>query len=103
MMFLDEVERRTRLFNLCSQIRSTEATCLFTAETKDNDSRSSRDGIVEYVSDGVISLRLHEGESKAVQLVAQVVKMRRTKHSRDPKPYSITGNGIEVHSEVEVF
>jgi len=103
MMFPDDMERRTRLFSLCNQIKTTGATCILTAETKDNDSRSSKDGIVEYVSDGVISLRLHEGESQAVQLVVQVVKMRRQHHSRDPKPYSITGSGIEVHSEVEVF
>ncbi len=103
MMFPDDVERRVRLFSLCNQIRKTDATCLFTAESKSDDARVSRDGIVEYVSDGVISLRFHEGESQAVQLVAQVIKMRRQAHSRDPKPYSITSGGIEVHSEVEVF
>ena len=103
MMFPDDIERRTRLFNLCNQIRTTDATCLLTAESKDNDSRSSRDGLVEYVSDGVISLRFHQGESQAVQLVLQVIKMRRLAHLRDPKPYSIANNGIEVHSEIEVF
>jgi len=30
-------------------------------------------------------------------------KMRRIEHSRDIKPYSITKNGIVVHSEAEVF
>ena len=103
MMFPDDVERRSRLFSLCNQIRTTDATCIFTAETKDDNQRSSRDGIVEYVSDGVISLMFRQGESQAVQLVAQIIKMRRQKHSRDPKPYNITDQGIEVHSEVEVF
>jgi len=103
MMFQDDIERRSRLFSLCSQIRTTDATCIFTAETKDDNPHSSRDGIAEYVSDGVISLKFHQGESQSVQLVAQVIKMRRQKHSRDPKPYNITGEGIQVHSEVEVF
>jgi KaiC domain protein len=103
MMFADDVERRARLFSLCNQIRKTDATCIFTAETKDDNPYSSRDGIVEYVSDGVISLRFIYGESRSVQLVTQIIKMRRHKHSRDPKPYNITDKGIEVHSEVEVF
>jgi len=103
MMFPDDVERRARLFSLCNQIRKTDATCLFTAETKDDNPYASRDGIVEYVSDGVISLRFIYGESRSVQLVTQIIKMRRHKHSRDPKPYNITDKGIEVHSEVEVF
>src|SRR3990172_5321878 len=60
MMFADEVERRTRLFALCDQIRKTGATAVMTAEVKDDNPRSSRDGLVEDVSDGVISLRLLE-------------------------------------------
>ena len=56
MMFPDEVERRTRLFALCDQIRKTGATAVMTAEVKDDNPRSSRDGLVENVSDGVIEI-----------------------------------------------
>jgi KaiC/GvpD/RAD55 family RecA-like ATPase len=103
MMFPDEIERRTRLFALCDQIRKTGATAIMTAEVKDDNPRSSRDGLVEYVSDGVISLRLVERSNGEVQPAVQVVKMRRLKHSRFIKPYSLTDVGAVVHTEAEVF
>jgi len=103
MMFADENERRARLFALCKQLRSTGATCLFTAEVKDDNPRSSRDGLVEYVSDGVIGLRFNERENGDVQLVLQVIKMRRLRHPRSIKPYSITEQGLDVHGDMEVF
>ncbi len=103
MLFADDKERREKLFALCKQLKSTEATCIFTAEVKDDNPRSSRDGLVEYVSDGVIGLRFNERENGEVQLVMQVIKMRRLKHPRSVKPYSITEQGLEVHGDMEVF
>jgi len=104
MMFPDEGERRTHLFDLCQLMRNSGATTLLTAESKDENPRSSKDGLVEYVSDGVISLQFQQTKgSPDVQLVIQVVKMRRREHSRKMKPYSITGDGIVVHTEAEVF
>lgn len=103
MMFSDEAERRARLFGLCDQIRKTGATALVTAEVKDDNWRSSRDGLVEYVSDGVISLRLVERSNGEVQPAVQIVKMRRVKHSRHIKPYTLTEVGAVIHPEAEVF
>src|SRR2546426_1118492 len=103
MLFADDKERREKLFALCKQLKSTEATCIFTAEVKDDNPRSSRDGLVEYVSDGVIGLRFNERDNGEVQLVMQVIKMRRLKHPRSVKPYSITDQGLEVHGDMEVF
>ena len=103
MMFPDDVERRARLFALSQQIKSTGATALFTAETKDDNPRASRDGLVEYISDGVIVLQTREKESGDVQLAMQVMKMRRLKHTRAIKPYTIDDDGIYVHADVEVF
>src|SRR5438034_539193 len=42
-------------------------------------------------------------KEKKVQLVIQVIKMRRLKHPRSVKPYSITEQGLEVHGDMEVF
>jgi KaiC domain protein len=103
MMFADDNERRARLFGLCQQLKTTGATCVFTAEVKDDNPRSSRDGLVEYVSDGVIGLRFNERENGEVQLVIQIMKMRRLQHPRSIKPYSITDQGLEVHGDMEVF
>ncbi len=104
MMFPDESERRVHLFDLCQVMRDSGATSVLTAESKDENPRSSKDGLVEYVSDGVISLQFQQSKgSSDVQLVIQVVKMRRRAHSRRMKPYSITGEGVVVHTEAEVF
>lgn len=104
MMFEDETERRTNLFNLCQLLRSTGATTLLTAEVKDENPRSSRDGLAEYTADGVVLLQSDEAkEGGEVQLTVRVLKMRRTGHSRRVKPYSITDKGIVVHAGADVF
>ena len=104
MMFDDDTERRTNLFNLCQLLRSTGATTLLTAEVKDENPRSSRDGLAEYTADGVVLLQSDEAKDGGeVQLTVRILKMRRTGHSRRVKPYSITDKGIVVHAGADVF
>jgi KaiC domain protein len=104
MMFSDENERRSNLFNLCQLLRSTGATALLTAEVKDENPRSSRDGLAEYTADGVLLLQSEESkEGGEVQLTIRILKMRRTAHSRRVKPYSISEKGIVVHAGADVF
>ena len=104
MMFADDNDRRSNLFNLCQLLKSTGATTLLTAEVKDDNPRSSRDGLAEYTADGVLLLQSDENkEGGEVQLTIRILKMRRTAHSRRVKPYSITDKGIVVHAGAEVF
>ena len=104
MMFSDENERRSNLFNLCQLLRTTGATSILTAEVKDENPRSSRDGLAEYTADGVLLLQSDENrEGGEVQLTIRIMKMRRTAHSRRVKPYSITDKGIVVHAGADVF
>jgi KaiC domain protein len=104
MMFPDESDRRSNLFNLCQLLRSTGATSILTAEVKDENPRSSRDGLAEYTADGVLLMQSDENkESGEVQLTVRVLKMRRTAHSRRVKPYSITDKGLVVHAGAEIF
>jgi KaiC domain protein len=104
MMFADDTERRSNLFNLCQLLRTTGATTLLTAEVKDENPRSSRDGLAEYTADGVVLLQSDEmREGGEVQLTIRVLKMRRSAHSRRVKPYSITDEGIVVHAGADVF
>jgi len=104
MMFTDESERRSNMFNLCQLLRSTGATSVLTAEVKDENPRSSRDGLAEYTADGVILLQSDErSEGGEVQLTVRILKMRRTAHSRRVKPYSISEKGVVVHSGADVF
>jgi len=104
MMFSDDNERRSNLFNLCQLLRSTGATTMLTAEVKDENPRSSRDGLAEYTADGVLLLQSDESKDGGeVQLTIRILKMRRTGHSRRVKPYSITDKGIVVHAGADVF
>jgi KaiC domain protein, AF_0351 family len=104
MMFCDEAERRLNLFELFAIFKDTGVTALVTSEADKNLFYASRYGLVEYISDGVIVLRYVRPDAlRDVKLAAEVVKMRRHKHSRGIKPYDITDSGLVVHSESEVF
>ncbi len=103
MMSVKEDKKRNRLFGLCDLVKDTGATTLLTAEVKDDNPDSSREGLVEYVADGVILLRYSETETQDVQMSVQVIKMRRIEHSREVKPYQITDTGIKVQTEGAVF
>jgi KaiC domain protein len=103
MLFDNEHEKRVNLFNLSQLIKKTGATTLMTAETRDDNPLSTRDGLAEYVADGVIALRYVELQEKnEMQLTLRIVKMRRIKHSRRITPYSIGGKGLEVHAGAEL-
>ncbi len=96
-------EKRDQLFALSKMIKDTGATALLTAEVKDDNPESSRDGLIEYTADGVILLRYNETETGEVQLSIQVKKMRRINHSREIKPFVITDHGIDVQVDGTVF
>ena len=103
MLYDNEHDKRVSLFNLSQLIKKTEATCLMTAEVKDENPMATRDGLAEYVSDGVIALRYVEvPEKNEMTLTLRIVKMRRIKHSRRITPYAIGSKGIEVHAGAEI-
>jgi len=103
MLFDNDHDKRVNLFNLSQLVKRTGATCLMTAETRDDNPLATRDGLAEYVADGVIALRYVEAKDKNdMQLTLRIVKMRRIKHSRRITPYSIGSKGIEVHAGAEL-
>ncbi len=102
MLFNSDEERRKALFRMSRSIKESGATAVFTAEVDPKNPAVSRDGLVEYVVDGVILLSFIE-EGNRLMLTLRVLKMRRTKHSREVKPYNITDHGIEVLSESTIF
>jgi len=104
MLFDNEHEKRDNIFALTQMIRDTGATCLMTAEVNDRNPMASRDGLVEYTTDGVVVLQYEEPKDKGeIRLTLRVVKMRRTNHSRRVRPYTIGNNGILVHAGADVF
>jgi KaiC domain protein len=100
MLFEDEGKQRQALFQLARTVKQSGVTALFTAEAGESPGRS-RDGLVEYVADGVISLRAFESESQPgdLRLGLQVLKMRRSEHERAAVPYEITAKGLVAHPE----
>ncbi len=104
MLYDTDSDKRSGLFNLCRLIRESGAGALLTSEVNENHPVSSRDGMVEYTSDGVILLQsVESSDASEQQLTIRVVKMRGVQHSRRIRPYSITKGGIVVHSGSEVF
>ncbi len=102
MLYREEEEKRKALFTLSRSIKESGATAIFTAEVDPRNPYVSRDGLVEYVVDGVILLMPREVNER-IMLTLKILKMRRTKHSREVKPYDITSEGIEVLSESTIF
>ena len=99
-----ESDRRNMMFNLCGMFKYSGATTLMTSEAAIDDPYSSKFGILEYLVDGVVTLRyVRPGGTYDVSLEMEVVKMRQTNHHRGSRPYAITENGIDVSVEAEMF
>ena len=104
MLFESESECRAQLFSLCQTIKKAGATAIFTAEARPDQPSVSRDGLVEYVADGVIVLSYVDLKEKGeVMLAIRVMKMRRTAHSRKIKPYSMGARGIDVLAGATIY
>ena len=103
-LFSDEAERRERIYTLAGLFKGSGLTTVMTSEGLGGMSLQSRYGFAEYLADGVISLRyIRQCEMREVSLALEIVKMRRTAHSRKIMPYSITDKGIVVHTGAELF
>ena len=104
MLSDDESGRRATLFALAAACRESGATTVLTAEADPLHPEVSRDGLSEYVADGVILLGYRTGpDGHRVGLSLRVLKMRRTAHVRTVQPYTIGPNGISVDAKAVDF
>ncbi len=104
MLSDDEPSRRATLFALAAACRGAGATTVLTAEADPRHPEVSRDGLSEYVADGVLLLGYKEGEDgHRIGLSLRVMKMRRTAHARSVQPYVIGQGGIVVDSKAVDF
>ena len=104
MLSDDESGRRTTLFALAAACREGGATTVLTAEADPIHPEVSRDGLSEYVADGVVLLGYRTGtDGHRVGLALRVLKMRRTSHVRTVQPYSIGPVGIAVDAKAVDF
>ncbi len=103
-LFLDEAARRQEVFRFIEVMRDENCTLVLTSETDTSNPDGSRYGLIEYLADTVILLRYIRSEKLTeVHLALEVVKMRRSPHSREIKPFEILENQIMVYSEASLF
>ncbi|MDN7024691.1 KaiC domain-containing protein [Methanoculleus sp. FWC-SCC1] len=103
-LFEDESVRRKEMFRFIETMRDEACTLILTSETDKSDQYTSKYGLVEYLSDTVILLRYVRPTNIAeVHLALEVVKMRRSAHSREIKPFEILQDQVMVYSEANVF
>lgn len=104
MLSDDEPSRRATLFGLAAACRAAGATTVLTAEADPQHPLVSRDGLSEYVADGVILLGYSTAEDgHRVGLSLRVLKMRRTPHARTVQPYQIGASGLSVDAKAVDF
>ncbi len=100
MLSDDEASRRSTLFALAAACRASGATTLLTAEADPRHPEVSRDGLSEYVADGVVVLGYRTAtDGHRVGLALRILKMRRTSHIRSVQPYTIGPSGLMVDAK----
>ncbi len=90
---------RRELFHFFQRLRGLRATVLLVSEVGLDEKRFGKHGVEEFLSDGIIHLRLREVESAQVTTVRRyvgVVKMRSTAHDTDYHPFLVTRGGFEL-------
>jgi KaiC/GvpD/RAD55 family RecA-like ATPase len=104
MLSDDEPSRRATLFGLAAACRDSGATTVLTAEADPLHPAVTRDGLSEYIADGVVLLGYSTGEDgRRVGLSLRILKMRRTAHARTVQPYQIGPGGITVDAKAIDF
>jgi KaiC domain protein len=104
MLSDDEPTRRATLFALAAACRAAGATTVLTAEADPIHAEVSRDGLSEYVADGVVVLGYNtNADGHRVGLALRILKMRRTAHARTVQPYTIGPNGLVVDAKAVDF
>jgi len=98
----DETHRRKALLDMVEALTDTGATCLLSSELHRVGIKGRVLQIEEYLVHGVILMQTIQ-TGKALERTIQVEKMRETQIDRQPRPYRITENGIEVYPRESVM
>ena len=103
MMYNDQAKRRTEVFDFTKSLKQAGVTTMVTSETSDRDPYISKYGIIEYLTDAVFVLQYVRKEFQETRLAVEIQKIRNANHSRETKPYEITGEGISVYQQANIF
>ncbi len=103
MMYNDQAKRRTDVFDFTKSLEDAGVTTMVTSEASDRDAYTSKHGIIEYLTDAVFVLQYVRTELRETRLAVEIQKIRNANHSRETKPYEITGEGISVYRQADIF
>jgi len=103
MMYDDQAERRTEVFDFTKSLKRAGVTTMLTSEASESNAYASRHGIIEYLTDAVFVLQYVRSEFQETRLAVEIQKIRNANHSRETKPYEITGEGISVYQQANIF
>jgi circadian clock protein KaiC len=103
MMYDSSARRRTEVFDFTKSLKRAGVTTMVTSEASDMDAYTSKHGIIEYLTDAVFVLQYVRSEFKETRLAVEIQKIRNANHSRETKPYEITGDGISVYRQANIF
>ena len=101
LAYPDIQERRAVILRLIDILKSTNATCLITAEIK-NVGLERQIELEEYLADGVIVLQTLKVGRVLLRTVL-IEKMRGTAHESQVKPYMINNKGLSINAREGVL
>jgi KaiC domain protein len=103
MMYDDQADRRTEVYDFTRSLKEAGVTTMLTSEASETNAYASRHGIIEYLTDAVFVLQYVRSEFRETRLAVEIQKIRNANHSRETKPYEITGEGISVYQQANIF
>ena len=104
MMYDEQATRRTEIYDFTKALKQAGVTTMLTSEASEDTPFASRHGIIEYLTDAVFVLRYVRPEDfRETRLAIEIQKIRDANHSRETKPYEITGKGISVYRQANIF
>jgi KaiC domain protein len=104
MMYDEPSRRRSEVFEFSRALKSAGVTTMVTSEASAESAYTSRYGIIEYLADAVFVLQyVRPSDFQETRLALEIQKIRDANHSRETKPYEITGDGISVYRQANIF
>ena len=89
--------QRKHILYIMNALESSEATAIITSELPAGSSNLSRDGISEYLADGVILLN---ADPTMDRRKLSIFKMRNTRHTLKPQDFQINQTGIMITKKI---
>ncbi|USZ70323.1 KaiC domain-containing protein [Natronosalvus halobius] len=104
MMYEERAKRRNEIYDFTRSLKEAGVTAMLTSEVSETSPYASRYGIVEYLTDAVFVLQyVRPDDFRETRLAIEIQKIRDANHSREKKPYEITGEGLSVYQQANLF